>query len=100
MKPIHAAALLGVVAALTVMPSRAHDAKQKVARHRHAYSDMRVVHVHTKQGQAGHGWRYFADAKEGRAVVISPGGDYFYSEGQGLTLVHKAADAAAQERAT
>lgn len=51
---------------------------------------MQAVSIDTTTGQPGHGWRYFADAREGRAVVISPGGDYFYSRGKGLCLVYDA----------
>ncbi len=32
----------------------------------------------------GHGWRYFTDPATRRAVVISPQGNYYYSNGQGL----------------
>ncbi len=42
-----------------------------------------------KIGEPGHGWRYFSDAREARAVVISPSGDYYYSRGEGLQLVLK-----------
>ena len=44
-------------------------------------------------GESAYGWRYFADRRKARAVVISPGGDYFYSRGDGLTLVFKASPA-------
>ena len=51
---------------------------------------MQAVSTGTKVGQPGYRWRYFVDAREGRAVVISPSGDYFYSHGKGLALVFKA----------
>ena len=38
-------------------------------------------------GEPGYGWRYFSDPAAGRAVVISPQGEYFVSRGKGLTLV-------------
>jgi hypothetical protein len=54
---------------------------------------MQAVSIGTKVGEPSYGWRYFADAHEGRAVVISPGGDYYYSHGEGLMLVFKATNA-------
>lgn len=44
-------------------------------------------------GQPGYGWHYFVDARKGRAVVISPSGDYCYTHGKGPTLVLKATGA-------
>ena len=40
-------------------------------------------------GAPGHEWRYFSDPAAGRAVVISPQGEYYYSRGDGLGLVVK-----------
>jgi hypothetical protein len=51
---------------------------------------MQAVAVASQAGEPGHGWQYFRDARRGRAVVISPDGDYYYSRGEGLALVHKA----------
>lgn len=62
-------------------------------------SRMRAVPVAAKPGEPAHGWQYFADARHGRAVVISPGGDYYYSQGEGLALVYRAASAASTEPA-
>lgn len=36
-----------------------------------------------------YGWRYFSDPKVHRAVVISPQGDYYLSQGKGLLWVVK-----------
>lgn len=93
MKPSHFAVVLGVAAAMMSMSSHADDHRKKSRSHHRAHSGMRTVVTRTKSGQPGHGWRYFADAREGRAVVISPDGDYFYSEGNGLALVYKATGA-------
>ncbi|MBQ0961075.1 hypothetical protein KAK06_19120 [Ideonella sp. 4Y11] len=49
-----------------------------------------VVPVVTSPGDAAHGWRYFSQARDHRAVVISPTGEYFYSRGEGLRRVFKA----------
>lgn len=48
---------------------------------------MQVVHNGAAPGEPGHGWRYFADPTTHRAVVISPQGDYYYSDGKGLRRV-------------
>lgn len=94
MKPVHLALVLGVAAAMTCVSAQASD-HRKAARSRHkADFAMKVVPVHPKKGQPGHGWRYFADARDTRAVVISPGGEYYYSEGGGLELVYKPTRAA------
>jgi hypothetical protein len=53
-------------------------------------SGMQTVPVSSKVGDPSHGWRYFSDARAGRAVVISPNGDYYYSQGKGLALVFTA----------
>lgn len=49
-----------------------------------------MVPVETRPGDAAHGWRYFVQPGEHRAVVISPSGDYYYSQGQGLARVFTA----------
>src|SRR5574340_597528 len=53
-------------------------------RHRSG-SGMQAVATQTTIGQPGYGWRYFVDARQARAVVISPEGNYFYSHGKGLS---------------
>lgn len=52
-------------------------------------SGMQAVAVAAQAGEPGHGWQYFRDARGGRAVVISPSGEYYYSRGKGLALVYK-----------
>ena len=37
--------------------------------------------------ERAHGWRYFSDPMARRAVVISPQGDYYLSQGKGLRWV-------------
>lgn len=44
--------------------------------------------------ERAHGWQYFSDPAACRAVVISPQGDYYFSQGKGLRWV-----AAAQTQA-
>jgi hypothetical protein len=93
MKPSNFAVVLGVAAAMLSISSHADDHHKKSRGNHRVHSGMRAVVTGTKSGQPGYGWRYFADAREGRAVVISPGGDYFYSQGNGLALVYKATSA-------
>lgn len=90
MKPSNVAVLLGVGVAMTSMLSHADDHRYQARADHRSDSGMQAVSIDTTTGQPGHGWRYFADAREGRAVVISPGGDYFYSRGKGLCLVYDA----------
>lgn len=89
---------IGVVLCLAAsaisFSSYAGEHRKAPRSHRQAESGMQVVAVRAKVGEPGHGWRYFSDARAGRAVVISPSGNYYYSEGEGLRLVYKASDAA------
>lgn len=48
---------------------------------------MQPVPTSAGLGQAGEGWRYYADPQAHRAVVISPQGDYFLGRGKGMRLV-------------
>lgn len=89
MKPNYVAVVLGIAAVMTGVPSHADD-HGKEARHNHQIdSGMQAIANASTIGQPGYGWRYFADARKGRAVAISPSGDYFYSHGHGqdVTLV-------------
>ena len=83
------ALVLGIAAAFTSLSAHA-DPHRKEARggDRNGWSMQEVTHG-AQSGQAGYRWRYFADTRQGRAVAISPGGDYFYGHGRGLTLVYK-----------
>ena len=94
MNPINIGVVLGVAAAIASMPSYADDHRKESRGNRRIDSGMQAVAIGTKVGEPSYGWRYFADAHEGRAVVISPGGDYYYSHGEGLMLVFKATTAA------
>ena len=94
MKPSSIAVVLSVAASMMSMPSHADDSRKEAGDSHRLDSGMQAVSIDTTIGQPGHGWRYFVDARKGRAVVISPKGDYFYSHGNGLTLVFKATGAA------
>jgi hypothetical protein len=48
---------------------------------------MQVVSHDASPDTPGYGWRYFADSKARRAVVISPEGNYYYSQGKGLRWI-------------
>lgn len=48
---------------------------------------MQAVPTTAGPGQPGDRWRYFSDPAADRAVVISPLGVYFFSQGKGLRLV-------------
>jgi hypothetical protein len=95
MKLSNVAVVLGVAAAMTSMPSHADDHLDEARGNHRSDSGMQAISIDTTIGQPGYGWRYFADARKGRAVAISPSGDYFYSDGhdQGPTLVFKATGA-------
>lgn len=90
MKHIKIGIALGVAGAMASVPSSADSHRKDPGGARWIDSCMQEVSIGSEVGQPGHGWRYFSDAHEGRAVVISPGGDYYYSHGDGLTLVFKA----------
>ena len=83
------AAVLGVAAAMTSVPSQADDHRKEARDSHRSSSGMRAIVTGATIGQPGYRWRYFAEAGKGRAVVISPKGDYFYSDGGGLSLVRK-----------
>lgn len=92
MKPIHIALALTLAAALPGIAAQAGEHRKDSRDARHADRGMQVVAVSPATGEPGHGWQYFSDAHKARAVVISPNGDYYYSQGKGLRLVHKAID--------
>lgn len=48
---------------------------------------MQVMTNLATPGATGHGWRHFSDSATRRAVVISPLGQYYFSQGQGLRWV-------------
>lgn len=93
MKPSIIAVVLSVAATMMSMPSHADDPRKKTGDRHRIDSGMQVVSNDTTIGQPGYGWRYFADARNGSAVAISPSGDYFYSDEKGPTLVFKATGA-------
>ena len=93
MKPSNIAVVLSVAATMMSMPSHADDPRKEEGDSHRIDSGMQAVSNDTMIGQPGYGWRYFVDARKGRAVVISPSGDYFYSHGKGPTLVFKATGA-------
>lgn len=98
MKASAMAILLGVAAAATGISSHADSHGKKGRDTLRSDSGMRIVANPAKRGQPAHRWRYFADKREGRAVVISPAGDYYYSDGDGLSLVHKGTGAPGKAR--
>ena len=81
---------LCLATAVTSIPSYAGDHRKESRDNRHDGSAMQAVTVAAKAGEPGYGWRYFSDPRRNRAVVISPSGDYYYSQGEGLKLVFKA----------
>jgi hypothetical protein len=89
MKLSNIGAALTLAAAMVVVSSHASDHRNVSKDQRHAAAGMQAISVSPKLGEPGHGWRYFADARKARAVVISPSGDYYYSRGKGLQLVLK-----------
>lgn len=85
---------LCLAAAAASFSSYAGDHRKASRDTRHAESAMQLVAIEAREGEPGHGWQYFSDVRRQRAVVISPGGDYYYSRGKGLELVYKGAGAA------
>ena len=85
---------LCLAAAVTGVSSYAGEHRKASRDKHHQASNMQAVAVAAKSGEPAHGWQYFSDARKGRAVVISPTGDYYYSHGEGLELVFKASRAA------
>lgn len=81
---------LGLAAATIGLSSHAGDHRKASRDHRPQGPGLQAVAVAPQAGEPGHGWQYFRDARGGRAVVISPGGDYYYSQGKGLALVYRA----------
>ena len=90
MKPSIIAVVLSVAATMMSMPSHADDPRKEEGDSHRIDSGMQAVSNDTMIGQPGYGWRYFVDARKGRAVAISPSGDYFYGHGKAPTLVFKA----------
>lgn len=89
MKPRIIAVVLSVAATMMSMPSHADDLRKDTGDNHRTDSGMQAVSTTTAIGQPGYGWRYFVDADKGKAVVISPKGDYFYSHGKGLMRVNQ-----------
>ena len=48
---------------------------------------MRPVPNSAGPGQPGDGWNYYSDVAARRAVVISPGGDFYFNKGKGLKQI-------------
>jgi hypothetical protein len=88
MKPTSIALVLGLAVATASLTSCASGNQARTSLW--SKSGMEIVANTAPSGEPGHRWRYFCDTREGRAVVISPGGDYFYSDGDGLTRVYQA----------
>ena len=88
-------ATMAVLAAAISAPVLAGDRERQPERpHRSdarpAASDdrgMQAVAHHAAPNEPGHGWQYFTDPAARRAVVISPQGDYYLSQGRGLRWV-------------
>lgn len=85
--------VLSLTTAVTVLPSCSGADRNDSTADRHGQSEMQAVAVGAMPGEPGHGWRYFTEVREGRAVVISPNGNYYYSDGAGLQLVFPPSEA-------
>lgn len=87
-------ASIALLAAAISTPLMAQDGERKARSERmHAAHlratggfdhGMQVVPHEAHAKEPGHGWRYFSDPATRRAVVISPQGDYYFSQGKGL----------------
>ena len=85
---------LGIAAATVGLAAHAGEPRKASKEHRDTSAGMQVVAIAPQAGEPGHGWQYFSDPRQARAVVISPNGDYYYSRGKGLRLVHRGSAAA------
>lgn len=79
------------LAAVTITAASAHARDREHARPQIrasvANENMQPVPNTASAGERAHGWQYFCDPAERRAVVISPQGDYYLSQGRGLRWV-------------
>lgn len=79
------------LASACASPFALADGKKQSQQLRHSEarrpSVMQTIANDAQTGQRGHGWQYFSDHKAQRAVVISPQGDYYFSQGKGLRWV-------------
>lgn len=85
---------LAIVVATIGATAHAGEHRKAAKEDRRAAAGMQAVAIAPQAGEPGHGWQYFSDPRQARAVVISPNGDYYYSRGKGLRLVFKSAAAA------
>ena len=85
------AAVLGLAAAVATSFAHADGRRDGTEHPLRTDSKMQVVAHRATPGEPGYGWQYFTEAGEARAVVISPRGDYFYSDGHGLMLAVESA---------
>jgi hypothetical protein len=90
----HVPMLLAAVMLVGTVQAQAGEHRHQAGSRERDRSVMKAVAVAAEPGQPGHGWRYFTDARQRRAVVISPAGDYYLSRGTGLELVFKGHGAA------
>lgn len=99
---MHTTPFIASIALLTAAistPLWAQDSERIVRRaHAHAHTaatrttgsfdrGMQIVPHDASANTPGYGWRYFSDPARRRAVVISPQGDYYFSQGKGLHWV-------------
>lgn len=91
MKLNNLALILGAVALSTGIAAQADDHRRESRDGHGARSGMQTIANVATTGQPGYGWRYFGNAHEASAVVISPDGDYYFNRGRGLVPVFKAA---------
>lgn len=85
---------LALAAAMMGGSSHAGEHRRESKDRRHGAAGMQAIAVSPRIGEPGHGWQYFSDARKSRAVVVSPTGDYYYSQGEGLQLVFRSKAAA------
>lgn len=90
MKLIHPGLTLCLLAAASGLSACAGDERTPSRDPHPSSSTLQMVAVAAQPGEPAHGWQYFSDVHGGRAVVISPNGDYYYSHGEGLERVFKA----------
>ncbi|MEW6705564.1 MAG: hypothetical protein AB1430_12005 [Pseudomonadota bacterium] len=75
------------LASIATVGACAGGGQRDAADHPRAFEPYVSIPIAAGVGEPGHGWQYFGEAEGSRAVVISPEGSYYFSQGTGLRLV-------------
>ena len=87
--PLLLGALLAIGIGSSALASDGEE-RQQAPQARSQASGLQGIFNPAAADQPGHGWRHYRDADAYRAVVISPQGDYYFSDGDNLRWVAQA----------